>query len=632
MSTIDNYEHFELGLNMCGIAGIFNFDKQPVRVEQLSAMTNNMIERGPDDDGFYTSGSVGLGFRRLSIIDLEGGHQPLTNEDKTLFLVFNGEIYNHIELHDQLISRGHIFRTKSDAEVLLHLYEEKGIDALEDLNGMFSFALYDKKRDELFMARDRLGIKPLFYTITCNRIVFASDVRALREEINTKLDTSSVIKYIALAYVPGAETMWTGIKKLLPAHYLLISANGDIKCQRYWKACASGSWQGSLVEAKAQLDEYLTDAVRLQMRSDVPVGIFLSGGVDSSALVSYASSLTEEPLRTYTINFSGKNSEDAKYAEFVAKRYKTIHCEIQVSAADIEREMDNLLGRMDEPISDSAIFPAYLVSKTAYQQGVKVLLNGAGGDEIFGGYSRHWPPRIGSPTWVAETLPGVLGTLISTIWSKFQPHRGVRASNPVFSWVAGVSGVNLNACSQLFRKSAMFTQMIGAIKEEYSKINHTAGAKNYTYDRMELDLNTYLPSDVLALTDKATMAASVECRVPLLDHRLVEFAYSLPVDINLTGGKPKGLFRDVLASKLPAELLNRKKEGFNAPITEWMQMRGFLNLEDELLGRTVSIVDNLIDKRALSALLANERESRHASETLFSLYLLNRWCRIHSID
>ena len=617
---------------MCGIAGIFNFDDRPVRVEQLEVMTNHMIERGPDDDGFYTSGSVGLGFRRLSIIDLEGGHQPLTNEDKTLYLVFNGEIYNYIELRDQLISRGHVFRTKSDAEVLLHLYEERGIDALKDLNGMFSFALYDKKCDELFMARDRLGIKPLFYAITSDRIVFASDIRALREEINTKIDPDSVVKYIALAYTPGVETMWTGVKKLLPAHYLLINSDGDIKCQRYWKVRTSGCWQGSVVEAKDQLDEYLADAVRLQMRSDVPVGIFLSGGVDSSALLSYASSLTEEPLRTYTINFTGKNSEDAKYAELVAKRYGAIHCDIQVSAEDIEREMDDLLKSMDEPISDSAIFPAYIIAKTAYHQGVKVLLNGAGGDEVFGGYSRHWPPRIGSPGWVAEYLPGALGKLISTIWSKFQPHRGIRASNPVFSWASGISGVNLNACGKLLRQPEMFTQMIDAIEEEYAGVSRCTSKTNYSYNRMELDLNTYLPCDILALTDKATMAASVECRVPLLDHRLVEFSYSLPADINLAGGQPKGLFRDVLVGKLPAELLDRKKEGFNAPITEWMQMQGVFNLENELLERTVSIVNDLVDKTALSQLIDSKHESLHASETLFSLYLFNRWCRVHSIN
>ncbi len=616
---------------MCGIAGIFNFDKQSVRREQLSAMTNRMIERGPDDDGFYTSGAVGLGFRRLSIIDLEGGHQPLTNEDETLQLVFNGEVYNHIELRDQLISRGHRFRTKSDAEVLLHLYEENGIDVLSDLNGMFSFALFDKKRNALFMARDRLGIKPLFYATARNKIVFASDIRALRSEIKTELDKNAVLKYIALAYVPGTETMWDGIKKLSPGHYMWVEADGNIKCERYWSVSPSGKWSGSLTEAKAQLDAHLNDAVRLQMRSDVPVGIFLSGGVDSSALVAYASKLTQDPLRTYTINFSGKNSEDAKYAQLVAEKYGTNHCEIQMDASDIDQAMDDLLGHMDEPISDSAIFPAYLISRAAYKQGVKVLLNGAGGDEIFGGYGRHWPPRLGSPAWVAESLPSVMRTLISAVWARFQPHRGLRASNPIFAWVNGISGVNLNACQQLLRHPAMYAEMISAIKEEYAEITHAKSGLNYTYDRMALDLKTYLPGDVLALTDKATMAASVECRVPLLDHRLVEFAYSLPADINLIGGKPKGLFREVLTNRLPTELLDRKKEGFNAPITEWMQTQGVLRLEDELLGRTVPIVDDLFDKKALAALLGNKDKSRHAAETLFSIYLLNRWCRVQSI-
>lgn len=612
---------------MCGIAGILNFDGKVVRPEQLSAMTNRMIERGPDDEGFYRSGSVGLGFRRLSIIDLATGHQPLQNEDEALQLVFNGEIYNHIELRDQLVRRGHIFRTQSDAEVLLHLYEEKGIAALDDLNGMFAFALYDKRKNALLIARDRLGIKPLFYATSPQKFVFASDIRALRTEISAKIDSVAVLKYLALAYVPATGTMLNGVQKLLPGHYMLVKADGNIAIEKYWALDPPHRWHGSLAEARTELDMHLDDAIRLQMRSDVPVGIFLSGGLDSSALVAYASKFSREPLRTYTVNFAGKDSEDVKFAHLVAGRYETNHFDIQFDFADVAGAIDDLLPRMDEPISDSAIFPAYLLSKAARQHGVKVLLNGAGGDEIFGGYRRHWPPQLGSPAWVAETLSGPLGKLLSNVWTLFQPARGMRASNPVFSWACSVSGVDLSACKYLLRDSTMFHQVINAVMEEYSEITHMTTESNYTYQRMGLDLNTYLPGDVLAATDKATMAASVECRVPLLDHNLVEFAYSLPPEVNLTGRSPKGLFRDVLASRLPSELLNRRKEGFNAPVTEWMQTGGVLNIRDELLGQPVDLLSDLFSSKALEELCTVTLKSSQASETLFSLFLLNRWCR-----
>jgi len=616
---------------MCGIAGILNFKRDPVRLEQLQAMTDRMVERGPDDDGFYLSGAVGLGFRRLSIIDLAGGHQPLSNEDGSLQLVFNGEIYNHVELRAQLISRGHIFRTKSDAEVLLHLYEEKGVKALDDLNGMFAFALFDSQREALWIARDRLGIKPLFFAKGVDKFVFASDIRALRAVFPADIDSQVVLQYLALAYVPGRNSMWKGVKKLPPASYLWVEAGGKISCTQYWSENSFGAWQGSISEAKEQLNELLLDAIGLQMRSDVPVGIFLSGGVDSSAIVSYAAKCTDKPLRTYTINFLGKGSSDAKYARLVADRYATNHMELQMDAAEAVWAMDELLLRIDEPISDSAIFPTYFLSKAAQKQGVKVLLNGAGGDEIFGGYDRHFPPKIGSPTWVAQSLPPILRSAIAHIWEKFDSDRGMRAANPMFAWGCGISGVSMGGCKSLLRDPSSFKRMMSTLIEEFSDIANSSIGTRYTYDRMALDLKTYLPGDILSLVDKASMAASVECRVPLLDHRLVEFAFSLPASINFLNGNSKGLFKEVLSKNLPMDLLGRKKEGFNAPITAWMQTQGALNLKEELLGNPVTVVTDLFSMKTLENLLANRTKSHRISETLFSIYLFNRWFRSQTI-
>jgi asparagine synthase (glutamine-hydrolysing) len=615
---------------MCGIAGIFNFNSESVGLNQLKAMTNSMVERGPDDDGFYINGPIGLGFRRLSIIDVDGGHQPLCNEDKTIYLIFNGEIYNHIELRASLTSRGHIFRTRSDAEVLIHLYEDKGIDAIADLNGMFAFALYDTQHKSLFVARDRVGIKPLFYSISQDKFTFASDVRALRAISNLELNPNAFLEYLGLAYVPGPGTMWRGVEKLQPGHYMHIDHAGQINTVRYW-TLSKGGWTGSVNEAESLLDAHLSQALKFQMRSDVPIGIFLSGGVDSSALVAYAARFTNGPLQTFTINFSGKISEDARFAQLVSEKYKTQHAEIDMSPLDLEVAMDDLLSGMDEPISDSAIFPAFLLSVAAKNKGIKVLLNGAGGDEIFGGYSRHWPPRAWTPAWCAESLPPGIRAFVASAIGKFSPSRGLRASDKIFSWASGISGVNLPALEEILRSEAAYKSVVSTIQKEYRSLDHPSNFDNYMYRRMELDLNTYLPGDILSLTDKATMLASVECRVPLLDHNLIEFAYSLPPEINLLGGEPKGLFRRVLSKKLPMALLNRKKEGFNAPVSTWMQMKNGLSIEEELIGEPVSLVSELINAKSLERLISNSRNSSVVSETLFSIFLFNRWCRAQSI-
>lgn len=616
---------------MCGIAGIINFTKQPVEMDQLSAMTNQMIERGPDDDGFFISDHIGLAFRRLSIIDVSGGHQPLTNEDENLHLVLNGEIYNYIEIRNQLIDRGHRFKTMSDSEVFLHLYEEKGVKALDELNGMFALALWDSNQNTLLIARDRLGIKPLFYSNTESQFMFGSDTRALRALHKQEIDTDAVLKYIALSYVPGEETVWKGIKKLPPAHYLIIDRHCSIQKHCYWSLEKSGQWKGTEDEAASQLKVLLSDAIRMQMRSDVPVGIFLSGGVDSSAIVAIASQFTSNPLRTFTINFEGKESLDAKFANEVAVKYNTHHTQIEMSAQDAIQALDDLITKLDEPLADSALLPAYLLSKAARDQGIIVLLNGAGGDEIFGGYLRHWPPRFGSPTWVAESIPCLFRGIVTTVWSLVQPHRAVRASNPVFAWNAGVSGINMHACRKLLGNPNDYEKIEQTILDEFSPLQKGFKKGVYSHVRMIMDLQTYLPNDVLSLTDKATMAASVEGRVPLLDHRLVEYAFSLPPNINLLNNDQKGLFKKVLKNILPPELIKRKKEGFNAPVHEWLQQGGGLNIHDELLNHRTEVLNDILDTSALKSILSSHKKSNLASETLFSLYLFNRWLRKQNI-
>ncbi|MDB4877487.1 MAG: hypothetical protein JWM41_3933 [Gemmatimonadetes bacterium] len=616
---------------MCGIAGIVAFDGRTVAKAELAAMTDRMIQRGPDDDGFMVAGPVGLGMRRLSIIDVAGGHQPLTNETGDLHLVLNGEIYNHLELRQQLIGRGHIFRTASDAEVVLHLYEEEGVKALASLNGMFAFALFDARRGSVWVARDRLGIKPLYYALANDRVVFASDITALRSAYPTDVVPEQLLKYLALSYVPGVETIWRGVHKLPPAHYLLVES-GKVTTHRYWAVGCMGTWRGTEADAARQLEELLHDAIRLQLRSDVPLGVFLSGGLDSSTIVALAADQVAEPLRTFTVRFEGKVSGDEGFARRIATQYGTTHAEISMGREDAGTALDELLSRMDEPLSDSALLPAYWLSKAARAQGIKVLLNGAGGDEIFGGYRRHWRPKVGSPTWVAESLPNPLRRLVASAWSLLQPDRAARAIDPALAWATGVSGVNLYTIRHVLREPDDYRALVRAARVEYQPVADAGATSEYARARMHLDLETYLPDDVLSLTDKATMAASVEGRVPFLDHRLVEFAFSLPSEINLAGGQPKGLLKRCMQGRLPRDLLTRSKEGFNAPDEIWLQNDRGMNLTDELLENRSRVLDRLIDPVALERTLASPERRRRSAATLFALFLFNRWYRAHASD
>jgi asparagine synthase (glutamine-hydrolysing) len=615
---------------MCGIAGIMALDGRAVSADSLRAMTQCMVQRGPDDDGFVTRGAIGLGFRRLSIIDVAGGHQPLTNEAGDLQLVLNGEIYNHVELRGQLEARGHRFHTHSDAEVVLHLYEEQGTEALAALNGMFAFALMDERRGSLWIARDRLGIKPLFYSITPGTLAFASDIHALRAAVPTEVDPSLVLSYLALGYAPGAQSLWRGVQKLLPGHYLLADAGG-VTTRRYWSIDPARRWDGTVEQAALECDALLVDAVRMELRSDVPLGVFLSGGLDSSAIVALAAEQVVEPLRTFTIAFEGKvGSSDVRFSRAVAEHYRTSHTELSMTAADGAMALDEMMPLLDEPIADSGIIAAYWLSRAARADGIKVLLNGAGGDEIFGGYGRHHPADFASPRWVADRVPAMLRPYAAAAMGVIHPARGARAHHPALAWASTVNGADLHNARQLLRSREQVDVMHGAIMREYSMLEGTDADRGFTYRRMHLDLATYLPNDVLSLIDKATMAVSVEGRVPLIDHRLVEFAFSLPEDVNILDGQQKGLFKKVLKNRLPHDLLHRRKEGFNAPSDTWLQHGHGFDVRGELLGARTTLVDELVSASALEKVLATPESRRESAPLIFSLYFLNRWHRAHS--
>ncbi len=613
---------------MCGITGIYRFDKRPISESDIRKMTNRMVHRGPDDDGIFVEGALGIGMRRLSIIDVDGGHQPLTNEQGNLHLVMNGEIYNYIELRQELTAKGHKFSTGSDAEVILHLYEDKGFGALDELNGMFAFALYDSNDHSLWVARDRLGIKPLFFAKTDEYFAFSSDIKSLRTQHPSSVSCERTIQYLTLGYVPEEHTMWDGISKLLPGNHATINSDGRVKISPYWSINNFGTWRGSLKEAEEQLEDLLNDSVKLQLRTDVPFGAFLSGGIDSSAIVAIASGQLKEPLKTFTIDFEGKESSgDSFFAKQVSTQYATEHFNLKMTSQDAMKALDELLSVIDEPLGDSALIPVYSLSKFARDQGVKVLLNGAGGDEIFGGYARHWKPRFPTPAWVAESVPQPFRKGLSKAWSVFQPQRGMRASDPRISWGVSISGVDIDALSDIIKHNDAFGEISRTLFSEHSAlVERDTNINSYSYQRMLMDIKNYLPDNILSLTDKATMAASVEGRVPLLDHRLVEFAFALPHKTNLLDS-PKGLFKKVAGKWLPKELFNRKKEGFNPPDQGWFGQRLTSLISDELLGNPGEILTNMIDLRKLEKLLNDPKRTKHAATTLYSLYLFNKWHR-----
>lgn len=612
---------------MCGIAGIITTNQVAVQQDEVKMLCDRMVHRGPDDEGFFVLGSVGLGIRRLSIIDVGGGHQPIANEDETVWVVMNGEIYNYVELREALQARGHLFRTGSDTEVLVHGYEEKGADFVNELNGMFAFALYDKKKGAVWIVRDRLGIKPLYYAQEGGQFLFSSDLTSFPKRLRNQIDHEALLLYFSHGYVPTPHTVYRTIKKLPPAHWLWID-EGGAKIERYWRVQNFQTADSNEDDARERLSALLHDSIRLQLRSDVPLGVMLSGGVDSSAVTAMAARRVELPINTFTISFTDKGGEDLRYAREVAARYHTNHREIIVRPEDLLKGFGEVLKFLDEPVFDSAIVPTYLIAKFAREHGIKVMLSGAGGDELFGGYRRHFRPRFGSPAWVAERVPTLVRRPFGALWATLQPYRGYRAQEPGIAYLSGIFGADLGFYRNVLREG-LFEQMLTSLLQNTAPLRDSTEVHGYHYRRMHFDLTHYLVDNILSLTDKATMAASVEGRVPLLDHRLVEFAFTLPESVNLKDGRAKGLLKDVLQPQVSADLLHRPKEGFNAPITSWMGQEFYRCVVDELRDNLTAELEQVIDHDTMAACLKDTPRQPFLSSTLYALYVLNNWLRLH---
>ena len=623
---------------MCGIHGIYQLDGQAVAPGLLSAMGNVTTHRGPDDEGMHIDGACGIAMRRLSIIDLAGGHQPLSNVDQTIWLVCNGEIYNYRELREELQAKGHQFKTGSDSEVLIHLYVEDGDDFVHRLNGMFDFALWDSHRRRLLIGRDRLGVKPLYVLQDGRRLAFATEAKALLTlpGVQAELDPSVVASYLHLGYVAAPGCIFKGIRKLPPATLLAVE-DGAVREWRYWRLPGKIDTQYSEREWIDRVRAQLEASVHMQMVSDVPIGAFLSGGVDSSAVVGFMARHSAHPIRTYAIGFSGGEAEalynELPYAKQVAGLFGTQHREIVVKP-DVVDLLPKLLWHMDEPIADTAFITTYLVSQFA-RQDVKVILSGVGGDELFGGYRRylgeHYAARYQQlPAWlrrsaaaVARRLPadrhsGLLNTL--RLAKGFLTSAELPADERYRSYLQVMDRQTV---------AALLLQPEVARQDPLAQAFAGAGNQDALNRMFAVDAETQLPDDLLMLTDKMSMAVSLECRVPMLDHELVELAAAMPGAIKVRGGRLKHVLKQSLSELLPKEILDRKKRGFGTPMGAWLK-KELAPLLSRLLAPEVVGARGLYQQPVVDRLMADHAANRiDGTDALLAMMNLEIWSRIY---
>ena len=623
---------------MCGICGKLEFDplaKVPPRL--IKAMADAMVHRGPDDDGYYVKDQIGLGFRRLSIIDLSGGHQPLSNEDESVWIVFNGEIYNYLELRAFLLAKGHIFKTKSDTEVIVHLYEECGRDCVEKLRGMFGFAIWDSKRRTLFLARDRVGIKPLYYYLGGNFLSFGSEMKAILVDpaVRREVDPAMIDRFLTYCYTPGPQTLLRNFLKLEPGHWLTVQ-DGKIQIQSYWDLDFQPADHHQSTKAlQDQVVSILDEAVQLHMISDVPVGFLLSGGVDSTAMLSLASKKTDKPVSSYTIGFAHSSCVDERpFARMAAERFGSKHYEISMSARDFASFLPDYVWHMEEPVCEPASVALYQVSKLASQY-VKVLISGEGGDEAFAGYHNYM-----YFCWL-ETMKKVCGPFrgpsatITALLGRLADSRVLRKYAPLID--ADLDEYYLSRTSSPFSyfnetPSTIYTeQMSRRIDKSWSgevtrKLLERRSGDGTLEKMLYVDTKTWLPDDLLIKADRMTMANSVELRVPFLDHKVLEFAASLPANQKVRGFQMKYLLKKALAKHVPEEILRRRKEGFPMPIAIWLAQDLKEMVADILLdSKTVS--RGYFRRRALEELIDRNSRSLRYTPEVFSLVVLELWHR-----
>ena len=562
---------------MCGICGVYRPDGKKIAADLLHEMSETLKHRGPDDEGGFLAPGIALGHRRLSIIDLRTGRQPLCNEDESIQLVCNGEIYNHQRLREELGGKGHRFRSKSDSEVIIHLYEERGVGLLEKLRGMFAFALWDGKRRCLLLARDRLGQKPLYYARRGQTLIFASEIKAILRHpgVQARVNLQAVHDFLCYQYVPSPQTAFSDIYKLPPASYLL-QCGARVKLERYWHLSFEPKVALGEAQCRRRLQELLEEAVRIRLMSDVPLGAFLSGGLDSSTVVALMSKLCERPVKTFSIGFEEDEYNELSYARLVARRFHTDHQEFMVTPSALEI-LPDLIWHYNEPFADPSALPTYYVSRVSRRH-VTVALCGDAGDENFAGYERYLMHR-----WARSyrRLPRVLrekviGKLAERLERLFPRHPLARRLRNLVKRIS-LPSPELHAQQMRIFSPELSAQLYSpelarAARDDFLLELFAQARAGDELDRLLwVDIHSYLPDDLLVKVDVASMANSLEVRSPFLDHELVEFVAALPPGLKLRGGEQKYLLKRAFADLLPPAVLRRRKMGFSVPLDRWFR-------------------------------------------------------------
>ena len=582
---------------MCGICGFYEYQShRPANQEVLGDMLHVLHHRGPDDSGAHFDNDLALGMRRLSIIDLSGGKQPISNEDETIVTVFNGEIYNYRELRDDLEGRGHRLATESDTEVIVHLYEDYGESCPSYLRGMFAFAVWDSRQRRLFVVRDRLGIKPLYFTQAGGALIFASEIKAILQHpaVRVELNIEALDNYLSLKYVPAPQTIFSGISALPPGSSLTCDENG-LRIRRYWDLSFANQHNGQVREEAyaEQLEALLRECVKQHLMSDVPFGAFLSGGVDSSTIVALMSQFMNEPVKTYSVGFEGDGEafSELPYARMVAKKFQTDHHEVIIRPSHLSELAEKVVWHLDQPLAEHATLANYIVADLASRD-VKMVLTGEGGDELFAGYARYSGERfsplfraIPSPVkslalGVCSHLPGLRRQKLA-LFALSQHDEISRFVNwfPLFN-----SKMKQSLLSGDLKKSLCGYGADYVFAEHLSRTNAVEPLNRMLY----VDTKLWLADLLLARGDKMSMAVSLEARVPLLDHKLVEFAAALPQDLKLRKFTRKYLLKKVSKAWLPPEILNRKKQGFPMPASSWLRREARTFMRDVLSASALS--------------------------------------------
>tara|TARA_R110002049_G_scaffold4601_4_gene31947 strand:- start:219973 stop:221883 length:1911 start_codon:yes stop_codon:yes gene_type:complete len=632
---------------MCGIAGgIWRDPRHALDTHTLGRMTEAIRHRGPDDsqhwidnhhhDAYGNDIGVALGFRRLSIIDLAGARQPMANEDDSIHMVFNGEIYNYKTIRRRLEGAGHRFATNGDGESILHLYEDVGTDCFSQLNGFFAVAIWDANRNRMVLARDRIGQKPLYYAVKDERLVFGSELKCLAavDGICTEIDPGAIDEFLTYQYIPHPGTIWKGVRKLAPGHFAVFE-NGKISIQRYWDFDPSKETPIDAVSAQQRLRELLTDSVKLRMQSDVPLGAFLSGGIDSSLITALAQSQSAEPVRTFSIGFSLADFDETAYAAEVAAHLGTNHQRFEVTPSGVD-VIDQLVWHYDEPFGDSSAVPTWYLSQLTRQE-VTVALSGDGGDELFAGYERYqalWLSNLLQKIFPVHRIPGI--GLVQQLRDSNKRRSVVRRAKRFLEAIGEPTARRYLNWLQIFsepRRAELYNddflaQLPGDDPFDFldTAWQRSAGRDVVTRASMA-DLQTYLPCDICTKVDIASMAHGLEVRQPMLDHRVVEFAASLPVHHKFRGRQGKLILEDTFGSMIPRSIFRRKKMGFGLPVGAWFRSELKPMVRDTILADDARIHAYFRPEAIANVVRVHENSQESHGYRLWNLLILELWLR-----